>query len=193
MPRLRLATPADAAAMLAIYAPAVRGSAVSFELAPPTVEELAQRIATTLPARPWLAYEDEGRVLGYAYAARHRDRAAYQWCVEPSVYLDEAARGRGVGRLLYGVLFSLLRAQGFANAYAGVTLPNEASLRLHAACGFTEVAVYRRVGFKLGRWHDVWWGGLDLAPHRQGPPLPPRSLEQLARDGSLQALLALPE
>jgi L-amino acid N-acyltransferase YncA len=187
--KIRLASPADAAAMRAIYAPAVDGSTVSFELALPTVAQLAARVAQTLPARPWLVYEEQGCVLGYAYAARHRERAAYQWCVETSVYVDERARGQGVGTALYGALFALLRAQGFTNAYAVVTLPNEASVGLHRACGFEELTVYRRVGFKLGRWLDVWWGFLDLLPERgdEAPAL--RSVDELAREGRLEALL----
>ncbi len=147
MPYVRLATPADAAAVAAIYAPVVRDTAISFEAEPPDAAEFVRRMEATLPARPWLVAEDGGRVVGYAYAGPHRARAAYGWSVEPSVYVDAGARGRGVGRALYGALLAVLRAQGFANAYAGVTLPNEASVGLHRAFGFEDVAVYRRVGY----------------------------------------------
>jgi L-amino acid N-acyltransferase YncA len=186
---VRLATPGDAPAVAAIYAPIVRDTTISFELEPPDVDEFARRIATTLPAHPWLIAEEAGRVMGYAYAGPHRSRAAYRWSVEVSVYVDADARRRGVARELYTALFSVLRAQGFANAYAGVTLPNEPSLRLHRAFGFEEVGVYRRVGYKQGRWRDVWWGALDLAPSREGDPPPPRLLGGLEATGELAAAL----
>ena len=189
---VRLATPADAAAVAAIYAPVVRDTATSFETDPPDAAEFVRRMEATLPARPWLVAEVDGRVAGYAYAGPHRARAAYGWSVEPSVYVDAGARGRGVGRALYGALLAVLRAQGFANAYAGVTLPNEASVGLHRAFGFEDVAVYRRVGYKMGRWHDVWWGALDLAPDRAGEPRPPRPVDALAASGELSGLLARP-
>ena len=190
---IRLATPADGAAVAAIYAPVVRDTAISFEVDPPDAREMAARIATTLPARPWLVAEADGRVVGYAYAGAHRARAAYDWSVEPSVYLAEGARGRGLGRALYTALFAVLRAQGFASAYAGATLPNDASVGLHRAMGFETVGVYRRAGFKHGRWHDVWWGGLDLMPDRTDAPERPLSLDDLAADGRLAAALATGE
>lgn len=189
MPTLRLATPDDGAAVAAIYAPFVRQTAVSFEADPPDAAEMAARIAATLPQHPWIVYEDGGRVLGYAYAGPHRTRAAYVWSVESSVYLADEARGRGVGRALYTALFEILRAQGYANAYAGVTLPNEASLGLHRAFGFETVGVFRRIGFKLGAWHDVWWGALDLMPERVGEPGEPVPVSDLTADGHLAAAL----
>lgn len=190
---LRLATPADGAAVAAIYAPVVRDTAVSFELDPPDADEMARRIAETLPQRPWLVCEDGGRVVGYAYAGAHRARAAYGWSVEPSVYVDAAARGRGVGRALYTALFGVLRAQGFANAYAGVALPNGPSLALHRAMGFETVGVFRRVGFKHGLWHDVWWGALDLVPDRSAEPAEPLPVPALLADGRLAPALAAGE
>ncbi|HYE94641.1 MAG TPA: arsinothricin resistance N-acetyltransferase ArsN1 family B [Rubricoccaceae bacterium] len=190
MPTLRLATPADAAGCLALYAPVVRDTAISFEGEPPTESEFANRIAATLEKRPWLVCTHGEEVLGYAYAAGHRERAAYGWCVEVSVYVAPEAQRRGVARALYTALFAVLRAQGYANAYAGIALPNEASLTLHRALGFEEVGVYRRAGYKLGRWHDVWWGALDLLPDRTGEPAPPRLLPALVGDGTLDAALA---
>ncbi len=188
---VRLATPDDAPEVAAIYAPAVRDTVISFEADPPDAAEFVRRIAATFPARPWLAAEENGRVLGYAYAGAHRARAAYQWSVEPSVYVAADARRRGVGRALYTALLAILRRQGFANAYAGVTLPNEASIALHRAFGFEEVGVYRRVGYKFGRWHDVWWGALDLAPDREGPPPSLRSVDELDVSGALREALTL--
>lgn len=186
---IRLATPDDGAAVAAIYAPVVRDTVISFEVDPPSVAEMAARIAATLPHYPYLVAEEAGRVVGYAYAGAHRARAAYGWSVEPSVYVAAGAQGRGVGRALYMPLFAILRAQGFASAYAGATLPNDASLGLHRAMGFEDVGVFRQVGFKHGRWHDVWWGALDLLPDRGTVPVAPLSITVLAADGRLDAAL----
>ena len=186
---LRLATPDDAAACAAIYAPAVTDSATSFELVPPDAAEMAARIADVLPRYPWIVAEEDGRVVGYVYASAHRTRAAYAWAVETSVYLAEEAQGRGLGRTLYTVLFAVLRAQGYVGAYAGVTVPNDASLGLHRAFGFETIGVFPHLGFKGGRWHDVWWGALALRP-LDGTPEPPVTLAELGAD-RLAALLAV--
>lgn len=170
-PLIRLATADDADQIAAIYAPAVRDTAVSFEVEPPSPAEMRRRIQHTLVHRPWLVCERAGDVLGYVYAARHRDRAAYQWCVEVSVYVHERARRMGVGRALYTSLFAVLALQGFVNAYAGITLPNPASVGLHESLGFRPVGVYRAIGYKLGAWHDVGWWWLLL----QEPSLSPRA------------------
>ncbi len=163
---LRLATPDDAAAVAAIYAPAVTDSATSFEAVSPDAAEMAARIAATLPRYPWLVAESGGRVAGYAYAGLHRARAAYAWSAETSVYLAADAQGRGLGRTLMTALLEILRMQGFAVAYAGATLPNDASVGLHRALGFGDVGVFPRAGFKHGRWHDTWWGARDLGSGR---------------------------
>ena len=148
----------DAAAIQAIYAPIVESTAISFEEVPPSIPEMAARIALTLQERPFLVAERDGRVVGYAYAERHRARPAYRWSVDVSAYVAEAARGLGVGRMLYGALLPALTSRGFHAAFAGVALPNPASIALHRAAGFQPVGVYREVGYKLGRWHDVsWW------------------------------------
>ncbi len=158
--QIRLAQDADALAMAAIYAPFVTDTPASFEIDPPTPEEMAARLHKTLPQFPWLTAEHEGAVLGYAYASRHRERAAYQWAVDVSVYVHEQWRGKGIGRALYTALFGILREQGYFHTYAGITLPNPASVALHEAMGMTPVGIYRQVGFKLGAWHDVgWWQG----------------------------------
>ncbi len=171
---LRLATPADGPALADIYRPAVTDFATSFELDPPDGAEMARRVARILERTPWLVYERDGVVLGYAYAGPHRERPAYRWSVEVSAYVAESARRLGVARALYTALFALLAVQGFKNAYAGVTLPNEASLRLHAALGFTPVGIYHGVGYKHGAWHDVAWFERSLAPRDGGPEAPPR-------------------
>jgi L-amino acid N-acyltransferase YncA len=171
-PAIRLATPADATALAAIYAPVVAATVVSFEEEPPDAAEMARRVERTLARAPWLVCERAGEVLGYAYAGAHRERAAYRWSVDVSAYVRADARRCGVGRALYASLLAALAAQGFRNAYAGITLPNPASERLHAAVGFTPVGVYRGVGYKLGAWHDVAWFERPLAPRVADPPPP---------------------
>ena len=159
---IRLATPDDASGVQAIYAPIVRETAISFELEPPTVAEMQQRIVKSLEHWPWLVCERRGDILGYVYASQHRTRPAYQWSVDVSVYVHPNARHSGVGQALYRSLFALLTLQGFYNAYAGITLPNPASVGLHESLEFQSVGVYRAVGYKLGAWHDVGWWQLTL-------------------------------
>lgn len=174
---LRVATPADAAAIAAIYAPVIRETVISFETAEVPADAMRQRIETTLTRYPWLVAEPAGTVVGYAYATQHRARAAYDWSVDVSVYVAEQARHRRLGRALYVALLDLLTAQGYANAFAGITLPNDASVGLHEAIGFTPVGVYRAVGWKLGAWRDVGWWQRVLST--VATPLPPVPLPQL--------------
>lgn len=148
----------DAAALQAIYAPIVDATAISFEEVPPSVEEMAERIADTLERYPYLVAVEAERAVGFAYASQHRSRAAYRWSVDVTGYVAESARRAGIGKLLYGALLSELAQGGFHAAFAGIALPNPASIALHESVGFEPVGVYREVGFKLGRWHDVgWW------------------------------------
>src|SRR5438034_2242172 len=161
--RIRGVELADAKAISDIYAPFVTEGATSFEAVPPEVLEIERRIKELTPKYPWLVFERDHTVLGFAYASAHSTRHAYQWSVNISIYLDGSIRNRGVGKTLYGVLFYILRRQGYFNAYAGITLPNVSSVRLHESLGFTPVGVYSRVGFKLGSWHDVLWLQLRLS------------------------------
>jgi L-amino acid N-acyltransferase YncA len=186
---IRLASGADAEAIAAIYRPIVLASAISFETVPPSPAEMEQRIAATLPFAPWLVYEEQGKIAGYAYGSRHRERAAYQWSVDVSVYVDEAFRRRGIGSALYKALFPLLRLQGFFAAHAGITLPNPGSVGLHESLGFVPVGVYRRVGYKLGAWHDVGWWQLSLRDRVPDPP-PPRPASEAQRDPAWEAAMA---
>ena len=180
MTTIRLATAADAAAIADIYRPIVESTPISFETEPPDEDEMRRRLGETLPVFPWLVCDIDGQVAGYAYASRHRVRAAYQWSVDASVYVDASRRRAGVGRGLYASLFGILAAQGFFNAYAGITLPNPASVALHERMGFRPVGVYRNVGYKLGAWHDVgWW---HLALREPGEPVsPPLDLASVQR------------
>jgi phosphinothricin acetyltransferase len=171
--KLRLATAEDAAAVAAIYADYVTGTAVSFETEPPGEAEIRARISAGGGLYPWLASCDEaGRLLGYAYAAAFRARRAYRFTVETTVYVDPDAQGRGVGRSLYTALIPLLVRQGFTQAIAAITLPNEASVRLHEAFGFTKAGTYRQVGYKLGEWRSVGLWQRALAPLGDPPEEP---------------------
>ena len=155
---IRAATRADAPGVQAIYAPMVEHTVISFEEVPPTIREMADRIDATSANYPYLIAERYGVVLGYAYASRHRERAAYRSSVDVTVYIAEGARRSGTGRALYSKLLPILASRGFHAAFAGIALPNPGSIALHERVGFTQVGIYREVGSKFGRWHDVgWW------------------------------------
>lgn len=155
---VRVATPEDAEAITAIYASVVANTAISFELTPPTVDEMRSRVVKTLTELPWLVSEDaQGQVDGYVYASKHRERPAYQWSVDVSAYVREDARGGGVGKRLYTALFKELAALGYFQAFAGIALPNAASVALHESLDFKPLGIYRKIGFKHGAWHDVGW------------------------------------
>ncbi len=190
MKTIRIADPADAREVADIYGPIVASTAISFETEVPSERETRDRIAAALALAPWLVCCEGEHVLGYAYASRHRERAAYRWCVDVSVYVRDVARRAGVGRAVYGSLFALLRLQGFHAAHAGIVLPNDASVRLHESLGFRPVGVYPRVGYKLGRWHDVGWWQLELRD-RVAEPAPTLSMRELqASPGFGEALAA---
>jgi L-amino acid N-acyltransferase YncA len=148
----------------------VTDSSISFEIEPPSADEMAQRIRAS---HEWLVAEQDGVVVGYAYGSGHRSRRAYQWTAEVSAYVDRGAQRTGAGRELYIELFDRLRRRGFRLLVAGITLPNEASVGFHQALGFEPVGVYRNVGWKAGQWWDVGWWQLDLgAPAGEPPPEP---------------------
>ncbi len=166
---VREATSADAAACAAIYAPYVLHTAITFELESPSEQEFARRIAVAQEKHCWLVLDDGGRVAGYAYGGVQNKRAAYRWSCEVSVYVERDRRRTGAGRALYEMLFERLRARGYRNAIAGMTLPNDASEGLHRALGFEPVGTYRNIGYKLGRWHDVEWMQLELGGAGEEP------------------------
>jgi L-amino acid N-acyltransferase YncA len=169
---VRPATPEDATACAAIYAPYVTGTAITFELEPPSPQRMAQRIAAASAGHAWLVLEDERRVVGSAYGGPFHARPAYRWSCEVSVYVELGRRRTGGGRMLYEALFARLAERGFRMAVAGMTLPNEASVALHEALGFQTVGVYRRIGFKHGAWHDVEWTQRALGDGDDPPPEP---------------------
>lgn len=183
MTRIRPAREEDARAILAIYEPYVRETAVTFEEEAPTQEEFRGRIRAVSADYPYLVCEADGLVVGYAYAHRQMERASYRWNAELSVYLEPSARRRGLGKTLYGALLELLRLQRVQNVYGGVTVPNPGSEKLHESMGFRQMGVYRRTGYKCGKWHDVAWyekaigdHGLDPAPFVPFRELPPEAV-----------------
>ena len=162
----------DASDILEIYGPMVLTTPVCFELEVPSMQEMQRRIRTIQEQYPWLVYKRDEKVLGYAYASPHRARPAYQWSVDLSIYIHPSMRRKGLGYALYTALFALLRLQGYINAYAGITLPNSGSVGLHEAMGFTPVGVYKQVGYKLDKWHDVGHWQFSLQEHADMPTAP---------------------
>lgn len=154
---IRLAKRSDAAALLAIYAPYVENTAIAFEYEVPTIEDFANRIEKTLGKHPYLVAEEDGLILGYAYASTYYARAAYDWAVELSVYVSQDARGKGVGSKLYDELEGLLDQMGYMHFLACISLPNEDSLAFHAKRGYQQVAHFPKIGYKFERWHDIVW------------------------------------
>jgi phosphinothricin acetyltransferase len=155
---MRPAAPGDAAELLSIYRPIVEKTVTSFELECPSEKEFARRIETANAAHAWLTAEIDGKIAGYAYATAHRARAAYKYSAETSAYVHEDFRGQGVGGGLYRRLLDELSGLGYCNAFAGITLPNPASVALHESVGFVPIGTFPRVGYKFGSWRDVgWW------------------------------------
>ncbi|UUM61795.1 GNAT family N-acetyltransferase [Streptococcus suis] len=154
---IRNAEIADSGALVAIYAPYVEQTAITFETQVPTVSEFEARIRKVREKFPYLVAEEGGRIVGYAYAGTYYARAAYDWTVELSVYLDQSARGKGIGSLLYDCLEEELTATGFKNFLACIALPNPASIALHEKRGYEQVAHFKKVGYKFDKWHDIVW------------------------------------
>lgn len=160
---LRAAVRPDASAIASIFAHYVERTTISFHDTPPSTEHWAAQVADQGARYPWLVATDAEGVLGFAYACEHLPRAAYRWSVSTTIYLRDGLQGRGVGRRLYRGLLESLRGLGFANAYAGITLPNPPSEGLHRAVGFARIGIYEAVGFKHGAWRDVAWYHRRLA------------------------------
>ena len=168
---IRLANPSDVATLLAIYAPYVENTAITFEYEVPTIEDFANRIEKTLEKYPYLVAEEDGLILGYAYASTYYARAAYDWAVELSVYASQDARGKGVGSKLYDELEDLLDQMGYMHFLACISLPNEDSIAFHTKRGYKQVAHFPKIGYKFERWHDIVW--LQKSLDKQAKPIKP--------------------
>ncbi|MEI9853088.1 MAG: N-acetyltransferase family protein [Sphingomonas sp.] len=176
----RAARPEDAGAIAAIYAPHVLTGTVSFEIEPPDARAMRTRMAASDGLYPWIVAtngEEEGGVIGYAYATKFRDRPAYRYVVETSLYVADVAQRQGVGRLLYRTLVDTLRAQGFVHAFGALALPNDASIAVHESVGFRRAGVYREAGYKHGRWIDVGLWQCELN-EPVVPPVDPRPFSE---------------
>ncbi|MDR0297593.1 MAG: GNAT family N-acetyltransferase [Streptococcaceae bacterium] len=170
--RFRLAKVADAATLLAIYAPYIEKTAITFEYELPSVAEFGQRIEKTLEDFPYLvAADNSGKILGYAYAGRYRERKAYDWVVELSVYVAEEAQSQGVGKALYQRLFALLKKQNYQRAYACITSPNPSSIAFHEAFGFHLIGLMEKSGYKFDKWWGITWMDLALQDSDEVKPI----------------------
>jgi L-amino acid N-acyltransferase YncA len=167
---IRIASDQDAAAIHAIYAPSVIHGTSTFETALPGVDAMRERIRARLQHYPWLVWEYAGEILAYAYAGRFRERAAYDWIAETSIYVRADAQRQGIARQLYGSLLEVMRLQGINQAVGVITLPGETSVALHERIGFSPAGVWRQCGYKLGRWWDVGVWQMQLQSAATPPP-----------------------
>lgn len=178
---IRPVTPSDHPQILAIYSPFIAQSAITFEYDIPAPDDFSQRIEKIAHELPYLVWDQNGIIAGYAYASPYRERKAYQWSVELSVYLHPDFYGKGIAAGLYTELLRLLRIMGYANAYAIITTPNAASEKFHERFGFYHIGVFTKVGYKHNKWHDVRWMGYDIQPHLQNMPAPLKNFNEIAR------------
>ena len=172
MKQIRIAAANDAENILGIYSPYIANTSFTFETEVPSVETFKERINTYLVNWPWLICEMDGTLAGYAYGAKYRERTAYQWCVEVSVYIHDDHQRSGIARALYMALIEILKRQGFRNVYAVINLPNDKSVAFHESCGFVYFATYMNVGYKLGKWKNVGWWQLLLNEYTDEPATP---------------------
>ena len=186
---MRLATLEDANAILSIYVPYVLHTTYSFEEEAPDLESFKQRMRETMDRFPWLVYERNGIIVGYASASAFNPRSAYDWTAQTSVYVDEKYHGLGIGNALYIALLDILTYQGYCTAYALVVTPNEKSEKLHRSLGFKSGPVFKKVGYKLGQWHDLHWFYIHLNDHHDHPERPKKINHENERFRIQQRLL----
>ncbi|MEJ7739843.1 MAG: N-acetyltransferase family protein [Chitinophagaceae bacterium] len=185
---IRLITESDTSEVLEIYKPYVLNTIISFEYDVPALDEYLQRIKTNIAEYPWLVCLQDNKIIGYAYASKHRYRTAYQWSPESTVYLSHEFHRKGIARILYETLFSMLRLQGYFNVYAGISLPNEKSVGFHKSSGFEEIGVFKKIGYKFGNWHDTHWFQLHLSEHISSPPVP-KKMNEVVTSAAFQLIL----
>lgn len=173
----------DCDQVLEIYAPYILETAISFETEVPSLEEFQDRCLAVASQYPWLVYEEDGKILGYAYGSSHRSRCAYSWSCEVSVYIDQDHHKKGLGKKLYEALFPILKEQGYYNLFAGVTQPNVPSDKIHTRLGFEKIGTYKNIGYKFSEWRDVTWYQLEL--NSGGVPKAPVSVSRLKLPESL--------
>jgi L-amino acid N-acyltransferase YncA len=184
---IRVATAADASSILDIYAPYIENTSYTFETETPTIDSFRERVITYLQSWPWLVCEIDGIIAGYAYGAKHRERIAYQWSVECSVYIHNDFQRAGIASALYTALIDILKLQGFRNLYAVINLPNDKSVAFHEKLRFEYFATYKNVGYKLGKWKNVGWWQLQLNEYTNEPS-PPIKFSEIDKQ-SIEAVL----
>ncbi|WP_167955192.1 GNAT family N-acetyltransferase [Anaerosporobacter faecicola] len=176
--KIRFATVDDAAAILAVYAPYIRQTTITYEYEVPTVEEFRTRMQEILSFFPYLVYEEEGRIVGYAYASKHHERAAFMWGAEISIYVEGTHHGNGIAGLLYDQMMEYLYKQGIYKVYALIDSPNEKSEQFHKKRGFQEIGCLPKTAYKLGKWCDLKYYEKDLRSCK-GKPQELRSIHEL--------------
>ena len=182
---IRSATPADAEAILGIYAPFITDTCISFETKVPTISEFMTRINSLITSYPYFVCESNGKIVGYAYGSKHRERAAYKYSADVSVYVTPEYHRQGIGCMLYTRLLELLRQQGICTAYAGITLPNDKSVGLHKKLGFKEVGIFHNVGYKFDKWLDVLWMEMPLRDYDEPDNDYPENKLQMKKHGKI--------
>ena len=185
---IRLISENDAGEVLDIYKPFVTNTIISFEYEAPSVDEFLKRIQTNILEYPWLVCLHGNKIIGYAYASKHRQRKAYQWSCESTVYLAPEFQHKGIARILYKTLFSILKMQGYFNVYAGISLPNQKSVGFHQSFGFKKIGIYKKTGFKFGTWHDVAWFYFDLKKYIGDPP-EPKTIQSVVNTETFKQIL----
>ena len=178
---VRVADIKDASSILEIYQPYIENTSFTFEIVVPSLDDFKKRIDEYLQNWPWLVCEDNGVIAGYAYGSKYRERTAYQWCVEVSIYIHDDFQKRGIGQALYESLLEILKVQGYRNVYAVINLPNDKSVTFHESCGFSFFALYPKVGYKLGQWKNVGWWQINLNEYNTRPA-PPIKFSELKKD-----------
>ena len=178
---IRTATVQDLPRILEIYAPYIKNTAISFEYEVPSLEAFTQRFLGIIAKFPWLVWEENDVILGYAYGSLPFERAAFQWSAEASIYLCPEAFGKGIGRKLYAALEQLLQKQGYKKVYAIITTANDASIAFHKAVGYRHTATMPDCGYKLGAWHGIVWMEKELNTW-DVPSCVPLSIEQIAQE-----------
>ncbi len=178
---IRLANKNDASGILDIYKPYIENTSFTFETEIPSVAEFQKRIEDYLENWPWLVCEDKGKITGYAYGAKYRERKGYQWCAESSIYIHDYYLKLGIGKALYEALIEILKQQGYRNVYAVINLPNDRSVKFHEKCGFSFLTIYPNVGYKLGEWKNVGWWQKKINEYSL-EPTPPKKISELNKD-----------
>lgn len=186
--KIRLATQEDSASILQIYAPFITDTVITFECEVPVLTEFTKRITDVQRKYPWLVCEINNEIVGYAYASRYREREAYDWSVDFSVYINPQYHGKKIGKALCISLIELLKLQGYYNVYGGVTVPNINSESLHESLGFKPIGVYQNVGYKFGSWHDTKWYGLKINEHIK-MPIKPKGINEISRTNEFRTII----